>query len=720
MSEKTQIVITASDQTRTAIASAQRGLESLSASAGKLRNAFSFLGSAGGLAGLLGGAGLVATVNDAVNNLDRLDEAAERVGVSVEELSALNFAGKMSGLEFEDMTAALTKLSVKMQEAASGSKEASALFSDLGVKVTDSSGKLKTADQVFTEIAERFAKLEDGAGKTALAVDVFGKSGVKLVPLLNQGAGGLQRMREEAQSLGAIIDGKLAKQGAEFNDNLDRLKTLSAAAGISVASNLIPQLNKAAESFLIAQKYSDGFFDSLRLKMPGLQDVNPAAEFAKVQNELEQIDFRLSNGRSKNKEEDQRRLNELERRAAYYRELVALRERAEKPAADGGTEPVKRTPTAAGTSGDGGKKTADEAARLIQQLNEQIALKSADVATTDKMSAAEQQRVRVLYQLDAGILKTSTAQREKITATLDELVVLERTLQAQKEYSDALQKQEQANVASYQSLLEKIAAAEREADLYGLSAAQISVVEQARLADAIAIARQSGATDDQIAFLEEELRLRGQLSDALIAVDVKKTSLDLKEQTSIAKDLGMTFSSAFEDAVAGGKKFRDILEGIAQDIARILLRKNITEPFAAAIGSIDFASIFGFANGGIMTSAGPLPLRQYASGGVASSPQLALFGEGSRPEAFVPLPDGRRIPVAMEGGGSNVVINVNNTASDTKASASTREDSSGTTIIDIVVERVESSMARRISQGGGVAPLLERRYGLNPAAGAVR
>jgi hypothetical protein len=70
-----------------------------------------------------------------------------------------------------------------------------------------------------------------------------------------------------------------------------------------------------------------------------------------------------------------------------------------------------------------------------------------------------------------------------------------------------------------------------------------------------------------------------------------------------------------------------------------------------------------FANGGIMTSGGPVPLRRYAGGGVANSPQLAMFGEGSSPEAYVPLPDGKSIPVAMKAanfgggrGGQSVIV----------------------------------------------------------------
>jgi hypothetical protein len=68
---------------------------------------------------------------------------------------------------------------------------------------------------------------------------------------------------------------------------------------------------------------------------------------------------------------------------------------------------------------------------------------------------------------------------------------------------------------------------------------------------------------------------------------------------------------------------------------------------------------FHFADGGIMTGAGPLPLRRYSGGGVANSPQLALYGEGKGPEAYVPLPDGRSIPVAMKGGGGGSQITLN-------------------------------------------------------------
>lgn len=57
-----------------------------------------------------------------------------------------------------------------------------------------------------------------------------------------------------------------------------------------------------------------------------------------------------------------------------------------------------------------------------------------------------------------------------------------------------------------------------------------------------------------------------------------------------------------------------------------------------------------------MTSAGSLPLKKYAKGGIANSPQVSVWGEGKTPEAMVPLADGRTIPVTLKGGQGGTTI----------------------------------------------------------------
>lgn len=88
------------------------------------------------------------------------------------------------------------------------------------------------------------------------------------------------------------------------------------------------------------------------------------------------------------------------------------------------------------------------------------------------------------------------------------------------------------------------------------------------------------------------------------------------------------------------------------------LAPGILSGLGRSLGGI-FSRIFPFADGGIMTSGGPLPLRMYKNGGIANSPQMAIYGEGDDPEAYVPLPDGRSIPVTMTGAAGGMKMQVN-------------------------------------------------------------
>ncbi len=570
MSQKTEVVITARDDTRAAIASAQRGLQSLSAAGTRLSASFASIGVGGGLLGLVGGASVLATVKSAVDSLDALNDSVERLGVSAEDLSALNFAGKMNGLEVEDMSTALTKLSVKMKDAADGGKESGKLFEALGIKVVDTSGRLKSADVVFAEIAEAFAGMEDGAGKTAIAVEAFGKSGAKLVPVLNGGADGLKKMREEAGQLGAIMDGKLVKQAAEFNDNMDRLKTLSEAAGIAIASGLLPWLNEVAASFLIAQKHSDGFLDSLSLKMPGLQSVNVSKELKTLRGELEGLEKDrqrwIANGNSTT--DGSTKIDSMiagkKRQLEYYKELQrvdALAGSEGNYSNEGRGKTASTAKKAAPSLGDpekppktpgsgSAKSQADDAARLLQSLREQIAIKQIDLESTDKLTGAEKEAAKVKYQLESGILKATDAQRAEIFARLDSLSGLEKSLAAQEEYRKALEGQEAANLKGRQAMFEQIAGAERLAETYGLAESAISAMTEARLEDAIATAQQNGASEDAIATLEEELALRQRVTKALEGSDLSR----LLSNTESAKNKKLDAERATLDrALAAGK-----------------------------------------------------------------------------------------------------------------------------------------------------------------------
>ncbi|MFK8771723.1 tape measure protein [Aeromonas caviae] len=131
----------------------------------------------------------------------------------------------------------------------------------------------------------------------------------------------------------------------------------------------------------------------------------------------------------------------------------------------------------------------------------------------------------------------------------------------------------------------------------------------------------------------------------------------IEMEDSVTEKLAGAFDGVFDAMTAGileGKaSFGDMIQSITKDLEKFLVKMALMKAFEAGASALGFGSIGAsgeaFANGGIMTEHGSVPLRKYAKGGIATSPQLALFGEGSHNEAYVPLPDGRTIPVTMTG-----------------------------------------------------------------------
>lgn len=141
----------------------------------------------------------------------------------------------------------------------------------------------------------------------------------------------------------------------------------------------------------------------------------------------------------------------------------------------------------------------------------------------------------------------------------------------------------------------------------------------------------------------------------------------------------------------------------------------------AGIGGSGSSNAFaGFAKGGVMTPWGELPLRRYAAGGIEHGPAVSVHGEGTLPEANVPLQDGRTIPVTISGNQAPVVnmpVTVINRTG-TPAKARTERDGNGG--IRVILDAVRSQLGSEIDNGGGLGSNIQGRFGLNNAAGLMR
>ncbi len=180
---------------------------------------------------------------------DALDEASQKTGVSVEELQELGYAAGLSGVSQEELNGTLGKLNKNIYAASQGSKQATKAFSTMGVSVKDAHGKLRPAADVLGDISDHFATLPDGPKKTALAMQVMGRSGANLIPVLNQGRTKLEELRQEFIDTGAEIDGPTAEAFGTLNDQKDLLMTGWKGIKTQLATALLPTLIELVRGF---------------------------------------------------------------------------------------------------------------------------------------------------------------------------------------------------------------------------------------------------------------------------------------------------------------------------------------------------------------------------------------------------------------------------------------------------------------------------------------
>lgn len=200
------------------------------------------VGLAAASAGAAYVAGLAVLVKGSIDAADELSKTSQIVGVAVEDLSGLNHAADLSGVSLDELSASLNKLNKVNAQAYDGTGKGAKAYDALGISVKNADGTLKDNYQLMNEIADAFSKMEDGAQKSALAQDLLGKSGAKLIPLLNGGSKGIADFRAEAERLGLVIDEKTAKASEEFNDNLSRLQSVATGLGNKLARDIVPVL----------------------------------------------------------------------------------------------------------------------------------------------------------------------------------------------------------------------------------------------------------------------------------------------------------------------------------------------------------------------------------------------------------------------------------------------------------------------------------------------
>jgi hypothetical protein len=667
-------------------------------------------GAIGGFAAAIAGSaivgGLTAIVKKSIDAGDELFNLQAKTGVAATALIGIGNAAKLADVDTAALGKGLTKLNVNLVKAAEGNEDLARKFQALGVNVKDANGQVIPADKALKQIADRFADMPDGAQKAAAAVALFGKSGTDLIPLLNEGAASMDKFTYK-------VGEDFAARSDLFNDTITELGIKTQGFGLELTDALLPALQSILEVFsdLFDTKQDwTALFDVIIVGIRSVATfvyatIKLVDQFFKIWAVQIDVISKVMSGdfAGAGTAITQGITNQLAQAQRDFEQIGKLWTDAPSPGTGrrtGGTPMGLDTSAVDARNAAEAKRLATEQQRLAERRNdltqkgislqEQLRNSIAD-ATAAYAGVGATSTDNLLLQKNEA-LATNERQIKQVTMSVVELerevVAAGGTMDVKpfRELIDTLSTvNEELADKKYQQGLKDLLPSLEEYDgkIAEIKRGKIELTELEKLNAQVNLL-QLDIIAQTIPAYAEHIRLLRERAVALDQATAKQKADNesigagiqgkLQEYYNSVKDLG----GAIGDAVVGGLQgledqltafvttgkanFADLASSILSDLARIALRAAIIGPIAQALGGM-FPG-FKFANGGIMTGDGPVPLKKYASGGIASSPQLALYGEGSKPEAYVPLPDGRRIPVAMQGGaggGTSVVVNVDAT-----------------------------------------------------------
>lgn len=514
-------------------------------------------------------AGMANVVKGAVGAMAALDDMAARAGTTVEKMSALVDVAKIGGHDIGTMEGAMVRLTKALAGGDEEAKGAGRALATLGLKADELRG-MDTADAMLA-VAKALAQYENSAGKTALMLDLLGKSGAAAIPYLEDLA--------EAGELVAKVTREQAEEAEKLEKNFGRIKVAADDMVRSLTVPLVSALSDVVKNFNAARDAGYGFWQAatgigVRGLGEGVGDAKANAGKriqelqAEIANHQRDKKFMTDRGDTQGARGYDAEIAAAQRRITYYKTLQRM--------------------------------------AIDEQWSGTSHLDARDLAVQGKGSLAgytskddkDPKKKKSNFDPEGDFdLKFAQMQERKRREGFDEN---ERSAKAE---ADAIEKLRQKYIEMADPL-----------QRYRVQLDEINLL------------REKGVLSTEQA-IEAEWAVNEAMDKAFDTM--KNTGEAMKENSNFARDMGMSFTSAFEDAVIGGKKASDVIRGLGQDIGRIIMRKSITEPFGNAVSgfmkNIDFGNLF------------------KAEGGPVTGGQSYIVGERG-PEWFTPATSGTITP----------------------------------------------------------------------------
>lgn len=558
------------DRARREVGGAMDNIANMARGAGKALGAMAAVLSVGMFAGF---------IKEAIDATDAASDISQKTGVAVEQLAGLQLWFQKGGMEAGALDGAMAKLSKNIAEGGAD-------FARLGINTKTATGELRANTAVLADTADKFAAMRDGTAKTALAIQLFGKSGADLIPMLNEGSEGLKSMTEMADKLGLTFDQKVVDQAGEFNDTLSFLGLAAQGVGRQVAAELLPTLQSMAGSFLdfivksdLVKKAASGIATAFKVVYTaGVSIVTLFSAVGKViggtmafiTNNLTTFFTAIKQGIEGDYAKAWETITAGGRGAgtiltSTFRDVKADLSAAAGTISDVWTGAGGETVAALTKIQKASKYTSEQAvkdaekqaaayASLLAAARELAASTAREAAGMAPLNAAQKLNADLTAQLAGGKVKLTATQEAGLRALYATAEANLAAVDAQKTYTDYMKDQveiqkdlDKSRADTIKSATEEAEKNEQLAKTFGMTAAQIEQVALARLKEQLAQKDSDNLTRAEITQLETLIALKERSAAAVASTEA------MEESKQFWTDIEKTAHDTFVSITDGGK-----------------------------------------------------------------------------------------------------------------------------------------------------------------------
>lgn len=642
-----------------------------------------------------------ASIKAAIDWGTAIEDLSDKTGMSGEEASKFLVLAKRTGMDMEKAQIIWGKFSKAvyasadaMGKAAAEGKESDDVLTRLGIAAQNTDGSMRSTLEIFTDVKNRLQQMDNGWQKTALEMELFGKSGTDVHDVLMMSNEEMTKTIDRATKLGLVMGNELSAGWKQLKLNFNETQQSMEALGIGIGNELLPKMTeslqkaqdltaafiawKAANPALaesigeVAVALGKVVFAAKALQLVGLKSpwIIPILAFGAA------VDFQASRERGPGQ-------SDAEREAAEYGFDLAgpskfgmggLRTAESKMTIGNKKPPADEFLGGKGGGGDKGKTALEsflelqrnemqiiEKKRELRQITDQEYYSQLHAQRTELeavVAAADEEFKKRVAILDIDI---KIMQEDKKRADLSKKLILQQYADNEKAVNDRLKLH--GDVYSKELEMEELQKGSKRAYLAWLLAESKKFNDQK-------------STMDDYQFLEESQR------EALRREAIKKTNEEIaKENIRAAEASKEAWVDALTGVVTGTRDASDVLKQIWQELVNNIIRQLFGLEAKAGgllggifgnssgggnwLGSI-FGGLFGGGGGGNVgpqltyDSSGMFLVPKFADGGIPPANRMSIVGEAG-PELFIPGRTGRVVSndelSGLSGGKGDVYIN---------------------------------------------------------------